>query len=220
MSSHRIPSGRHPGQTPRLWGLFFAFSIGLFATWHVVATVLYLVPQNPLSKHYDNVVRLYMSPLFDQNWHLFSPNPITRTERIIVRCETDAGQKSGWIEPSNAALERHTKLLGVTGRSYVLRTYLGLAREISEEIERRAMKCGQDSSCVEKVPAGLIEEPRFAHVNRYATEACHGWSNETVRAEIQLASLGAQPYSKRAQAWSPSVARTSVGSIQVQRQHR
>jgi hypothetical protein len=158
-----------------------------------------------------------MSPFFEQNWHLFSPNPITKTERVIVRCQDKDGRESGWIDPSNLVLAHHSRLLGVTGRSYVLRSYIGLSREVSEEIDTRREACGVSADCIGNAHKGLLEDVRFAHIARYGMQTCQSWSKSATRAEVQLAVLPPRPFSKRKENWSAPVFRTPLGNLEMGR---
>jgi hypothetical protein len=68
---------------------------------HLAATFLYNAPANPLSQRYAKQVQWWIEPLFDQNWRLFAPNPISENVSVQARASLDPdGRVTGWVDLS------------------------------------------------------------------------------------------------------------------------
>jgi Family of unknown function (DUF5819) len=68
---------------------------------HLAATFLYNAPANPVSQHYAKQIQWWMEPLFDQNWRLFAPNPISENVTVQARASLSAdGAVTGWFDLS------------------------------------------------------------------------------------------------------------------------
>ena len=48
-------------------------------------TILYIAPINPISLDLNPQISYYMEPLFQQNWRLFAPNPVSEERGLLVR---------------------------------------------------------------------------------------------------------------------------------------
>jgi len=73
---------------------------------HIVSTVLYNIPENPMTVAYMPVVNRYMEPLFSQNWHLFAPEPATRMVKLWYRVKIN-NRWQRWQDPMEPVLEKH-----------------------------------------------------------------------------------------------------------------
>jgi hypothetical protein len=68
---------------------------------HLLMTFLYNAPTNPVSAKYQAQINWWMSPLFNQDWHLFAPDPQSSNIDVQVRARLAAGGAvSGWIDLS------------------------------------------------------------------------------------------------------------------------
>src|SRR5258708_632570 len=68
---------------------------------HLAATFLYNAPSNPVSQRYAKQVQWWMEPLFNQNWRLFAPNPISENVSVQARASLSPdGRLTGWIDLS------------------------------------------------------------------------------------------------------------------------
>ncbi|NWF29637.1 hypothetical protein HW130_25850 [Streptomyces sp. PKU-EA00015] len=54
---------------------------------HFGMTALHNSPFNPVRERYDEQIHAYMSPYFQQDWHLFAPNPIADDAGWLVRAQ-------------------------------------------------------------------------------------------------------------------------------------
>src|ERR1043165_27054 len=57
---------------------------------HFGATVVYLMPLNPLKLHFQRSLQKYIDPYFSQRWELFAPNPVVDSRRFLVSCRLHA----------------------------------------------------------------------------------------------------------------------------------
>lgn len=78
-----------------------AVAVGALAAVHLAATFLYNAPANPVSQRYAGQVDDWMNPLFQQNWRLFAPNPISENVAVQVRASlTPDGRTTAWFDLS------------------------------------------------------------------------------------------------------------------------
>lgn len=70
---------------------------------HVVNTVFYLSPNNPLSKYYEPYVLAYMQPFFYQNWDLFARSLRSNWPVLRYRCVG----KNKWRDFASGVLHKH-----------------------------------------------------------------------------------------------------------------
>lgn len=79
--------------------------LGLGAGVYLLNTLLYLAPPNPVKAQWYRLIVGLQHPLFEQNWHLFAPNPIRSNFVLTVRCRTAAGV-SPWQDATMPLLAR------------------------------------------------------------------------------------------------------------------
>ncbi len=134
---------------------------------HVLATLLYLMAESPVRRLAQGAVDAYMSPLFEQDWHLFAPDPLIASLDLAVRCRSagPAGtvETSPWFQVSAEYNRRHDRdRLGGTQRlkrafSYNYLRFGGTDPRIDAE---RLAQGGQDA------------DPAARRLGRLASEAC------------------------------------------------
>ncbi|HXH75724.1 MAG TPA: DUF5819 family protein [Bacteriovoracaceae bacterium] len=76
-------------------------AIALLFICHFSILTVYLINPEKI-----DVINLYVEPIFRQNWHMFAPNPLTFSSRLVVKCS----DKDGWIDPTMGLLEKHSRL--------------------------------------------------------------------------------------------------------------
>jgi hypothetical protein len=90
--------------------------VGLFAVWHIVVTTLYATPATPLRELVPNAAFIaYNYPMFDQNWSVFAPEPISANYELSVRSATLVDGElvnTEWVNASKTELKllRHNPL--------------------------------------------------------------------------------------------------------------
>ncbi|TRY27830.1 DNA-directed RNA polymerase subunit beta [Brevibacillus sp. LEMMJ03] len=70
--------------------------------WHFSMILLHVLPFNPLTNKWRDIVDGYTNPIFSQNWHLFAPNPVSHTNTIYIQAKVkDASGRlveSDWVD--------------------------------------------------------------------------------------------------------------------------
>jgi hypothetical protein len=80
-----------------------AVLIVLTSVWHLAAVVLYVTPDNSMTRTYRKQVDSHIRPEFEQNWELFAPDPIQNNISVQARVQTatespDARSASRWVD--------------------------------------------------------------------------------------------------------------------------
>ena len=70
---------------------------------HFTLVVIYLTPINPVKLRLSGVVNSYMAPVFQQNWHLFGPDPVSTNASLVGRCRI-AGEDTPWVDITASSL--------------------------------------------------------------------------------------------------------------------
>lgn len=101
---------------------------------HIGMTALYLSPSSIVRRETQSLWAPYMSTLFHQNWHLFSPDPGLASTKLAVQCHWDDGASSDWIDPAEPVLSASyggRRLLGYGKLMYIIREIpRGLQRDM------------------------------------------------------------------------------------------
>lgn len=80
---------------------FTALAVVVVVAVHLTATFLYNAPLNPVSQRYAKQVNWWMQPLFNQNWRLFAPNPLSENIEIDARASlVPDGRATAWVDLS------------------------------------------------------------------------------------------------------------------------
>ncbi|MFJ7181075.1 DUF5819 family protein [Streptomyces massasporeus] len=56
---------------------------------HFTMTALHHTPFNPIREKHDDKIRAYMAPYFQQDWHLFAPEPVSEDSGYLVRAQVE-----------------------------------------------------------------------------------------------------------------------------------
>ena len=83
---------------------------------HIIMTILFLVPLNPISSLYLNYVDQYMKYGFSQNWNLFGSSLRRTSASLQYRCLDEA-----WLTFGSGSLNAHysNRLIG-QGKAYYM----------------------------------------------------------------------------------------------------
>jgi hypothetical protein len=111
--------------------MFMPVSLALALLIHFGMTLAYLTPINPLKLRFARLIDGYMNPLFQQNWRLFAPEPLSDTRIIMAACRVrkeDGGTvETGWNDITTPYWEAHLENhLGPSTR--IARSVTGAAR--------------------------------------------------------------------------------------------
>jgi hypothetical protein len=197
---------RPPGSFAfRKW--LIAACVSLLTATHVAMTAIYLSPPNLLQQTVGEIVQDYMSPLFYQNWHLFSPRPGITSTKLAVRChDADAGW-TAWLDPLVTLYDEHYKYR-VLGYGKVLYVYREIAIDLrqtlrvaqAECLERAADQPGREASCRDEEAVHRIRDsPPYELATRFAERTCRDWERVARLDDVQFKLLEFFPlkYSER-----------------------
>ncbi|MEJ7440287.1 MULTISPECIES: DUF5819 family protein [Staphylococcus] len=77
---------------------------------HFTFTILSVGNYNPITHKINREIEGYMNPIFEQNWHLFAPDPISNNTAIQVQYqEKNSNKKSEWLEVTQTMTEQMHK---------------------------------------------------------------------------------------------------------------
>lgn len=149
------------------------------ATLYVAITMLYLAPPNPIKARHLQKVNAVMYPFFQQNWHLFAPNPIRSNFVLTARCRV-GDRVSDWQDISTPLLARHhSNRNSPMGR--LLRTPGAAVHQIlgRSSDEWLPLICRRDPSSAacrgeDEVSSRVRENAQFI-INRVASASCDRW---------------------------------------------
>jgi hypothetical protein len=158
-----MPSLRCESRLVRLTAVASAVvAVGAFVAFHFTMVVLYNARPNPIKLRHSRLIGGYIDPLFTQDWHLFSPNPINFDIILLVRARLRAAEggvvETRWIDITTPLLDKlHRRRLSSLGSLAHIQTYTLLARSPSPAYrEFEQLLCRGDSpvaACDEDSPA-------------------------------------------------------------------
>lgn len=186
MSGHHMQIARALTLLIKVWGVL-----------HILATALFLLPQNPATAFYAPAVNTYMIPLFNQDWHLFSPRPPTSSLHYWIRCSADQEglSQSPWIDPLAREKGVH-KALRVVGHGRAKRFEEYVVAEIwAQALERKSWATTTESS------SGALSLLKLEHGGLLATKALNSCrraydSAKISQVQIQIAQSFAKNWSE------------------------
>jgi len=200
-------------------GIAAAVALGVLGA-HVVATALYLIPDSPTKRSTQAVVGPYMHTLWEQNWHLFSPNPPTQGETLVVQCVSSAGLETPWVDTSQAVVRKTFESpLGPYAKLRYI--YKGVGEQLLQRMQRSVTESCNGTApsdrdgverCTAEAERMLTSSAEYAVATRFATDACRshfgnvGDAVSVVR--LRWMKSFAFPFSKRSEIGSRSAYKT------------
>jgi hypothetical protein len=155
---------------------------------HLLCTVLYNAPANPVTKHYQPLVLAYMEPYFMQKWLLFAPEPAVSDLKLWYRVKWN-NTWDHWIDPAEAVLKRHQHNR-VTSSAKLLYVYGNIPRDLSMRYEMLAAQylCADSSQlCASQREDSLAVTSEYKLAMRYAiTDFKAGRQHEPNPDSLQL----------------------------------
>lgn len=141
------------------------------AATHIIFTILYLSPKNPLTPTYQAVVHRYMNPLFAQNWQLFAPNPATSSLQYWYRCKSHT-RWSSWKDPMAKILREHKESY-LTYRGKLTYVIQSLARSTLNEYVNLKTQCQNKPMCSQSaLETKLLSNKNHQLLRRLSKELC------------------------------------------------
>ncbi len=171
------------------------FTIGtIWLSWHVLATALYLGPNNPMTKHYQPAIQAYMEPFFIQNWNLFAPEPATSSLQMWYRCE-DNKSWSKWMDPLSNLIKQH-QANRFTHKGKLIYVYQGLSRNLLNDYvtKKNQLKC-RDKACEDQLMTNMKSVNHYKMAQKFVSSLCLTRNSKT--SQFQILKVYPKSYSKR-----------------------
>ncbi|MNW31643.1 hypothetical protein D3C74_85700 [compost metagenome] len=186
------------------------FLLSMLLLMHFFLVFLHAGPINPISVALKSVTDNYVGRFFQQNWHLFAPQPMTQNLKLYVRVKyTDIGSKeinvSEWYDVTEPMIRTNEETLFSPynriiriGSGYIHQLYIGGKDELTYKlIEKNSDK--EDAQ--NKIYSSLEEDSEHIEniLYRYASAFAKKEFSEAEIREVQFMTsiADAVPYSKR-----------------------
>jgi hypothetical protein len=145
-----------------------AAAVGILLAHHIVCTLLYNSPLNPLNNSYQQYVAGYMDPLFTQKWMLFAPEPATNDLKLWYRLRQH-GCWTTWYDPLEPVLKKHQKRR-FTYNAKLLYVYGNIPRDLgakNEELSIQFSCAHNNDSCVNAKNKRLVDSDEFQLARKF-----------------------------------------------------
>lgn len=93
-----------PGTRP-MWIKVVAGMLGALLCAHLFATAVYVGPANAAKQSLGQSLSSYMYPVFQQEWSLFAPTPISVEYELVVRGWYDDERSTEWVSPTDVEID-------------------------------------------------------------------------------------------------------------------
>ncbi|WP_096437810.1 DUF5819 family protein [Alteribacter populi] len=143
---------------------------------HFSITLLYNSPSNPVQAKNQPVINTYMNPLFEQNWRLFAPDPVTTTTHFHVKAKL-GDRETEWIDLINYMVDKnyqnrftpYNAMLRIPRGAWQLPNYQDDAvREILRKIDRGELEEEGYEDLLENAQQEELQERSIDIINRFA----------------------------------------------------
>ncbi|MDU0329070.1 DUF5819 family protein [Paenibacillus sp. 3LSP] len=184
--------------------------LAIFSVFHFSVIVLHAGPINPISAKLQSQINAYVTPFFQQNWHLFAPNPVTTNFKLYVKVRyTEPGKneivESKWLDMVSPMLKKNEETLFSPynrlirlGSGYVHELKLGGHDELTYELLNTIT---DDSPLYDRIDEKMnkhIEDQKrmtYRYVSAYAKAAFP--DKRVLSVQFMTGQQDAVPYSKR-----------------------
>ena len=190
---------RSTTKAPPAQGELLSITLAAVFAWaalvvHFAATALYLLPPNLAKQALAETVARYMTPLFNQKWHFFSPNPGISSIKLSVRCQHITGEWTPWNDPMEHVLERlyHNR---ASGHGKLMYLYRGVGVALSRDLRSATADCHE---CAREEVIEVVEHsPSYALASRFALSVCEGVQPNPSRYQFKIMEFFPVQYSQR-----------------------
>ena len=217
----RSPDKRPP--TGRWSSYAIAPAVLLLLGGHIAATLVYLSPPNIAKQHFGTAAEEYITPLFRQRWHLFSPNPGISSQKMAIRCGDREGSWSPWFDPLEGLTMDHYDNR-ISGNGKLLYLYRALGNDLRRDMKHRMLECQEDRyekaeeegreppdrivddagaeihpCSPEALMDDLVATEQFTMAARYADQVCEAYmaDGDVGRVQFKLLEFFPVEYGKR-----------------------
>lgn len=186
-------------KAPPASGKLLSISLAAVFAWaslvvHFTATALYLLPPNLAKQALAETLARYMTPLFIQKWHFFSPNPGISSIKLSVRCQHTTGAWTPWHDPMEHVLERlyHNR---ISGNGKLMYVYRGVGVALSRDLRSAISDCHE---CAREEVIDVVEHlPSHALASRFARSVCDDIQPKSSRYQFKIMEFFPVQYSQR-----------------------
>lgn len=99
---------RRMQQKQPVWLTIVAGILATALAGHLLATVVFVGPDNSARDSWEEPLESYMEPFFQQSWSLFAPKPIGTERALYVRAWYDDDRPTEWVNVSELEIEKTT----------------------------------------------------------------------------------------------------------------
>ncbi len=160
-----------PAAARRLVLLVVIAGLSLFLSFHFLIVLAHNSPPNPVKIRHARFINGYITTFFTQDWHLFSPTPISYDIVLLVKSEikhraTGEVSETDWVDITTPLLERmHEARFSSLGSLTHIHVNTLLQRNLSPEINEYMKRFCKDDP---QNPACSGETPEAKARNQYA----------------------------------------------------
>ncbi|MBD1373138.1 hypothetical protein IC620_12310 [Hazenella sp. IB182357] len=149
---------------------------------HLMFTVLYLTPFNPVKAKYSFVINGYMEPVFSQNWRLFAPNPASTNNKFLVRAEFRGGKKSDWLDLTTFMIKKnHNNRFTPYNRLVRIQRGAFTSLNQTDEVTLKISKKIEEQNLNREDYEHILENERTKKQDEYALDALNRYAQSYVR---------------------------------------
>ncbi|MGW8956281.1 DUF5819 family protein [Paenibacillus sp. NPDC055715] len=186
------------------------FSLSLFIMIHFFFIFLHAGPLNPISVSLKSVTDNYVGRFFQQNWHLFAPQPMTQNLKLYVRVkykEQDNSKTviSNWYDVTEPMIRTnqattfspYNRMLRI-GSGYIHQLYIGgkddLTYKLMEKISEKEKVSKEINASLDK-DSKHVEQIIYRYASAFAKRKFAKF--ELTKVQFMTSTSDAIPYSKR-----------------------
>ncbi|PSL06108.1 hypothetical protein CLV30_103263 [Haloactinopolyspora alba] len=148
-----------PGNRP-IWIKVVAGMLGALLCAHLFATAVYVGPANAAKQSLGESLTSYMYPMFQQDWNLFAPTPISVEYDLLVRGWYDDERSTDWVSATETEVDGNVlHSLAPSRAGIVTRRLAGHMREQYREVtpaERSVLSGDYHTDAWDRMEARMV----------------------------------------------------------------
>lgn len=180
--------------------LFLICAALILLTTHVAATAIWLMPNSLIRKSLVSAVEDYInSPVFRQDWHLFSPNPSIEKTRFWMQCYSEQ-DKTEFFDPEYNQRSHHQDHIysGVYKNLYINRHIkTSVLKQVAHKIQSCLDHEGNNVCSTSEITNNLKDSPVVEPMKRLVQKTCQERLKSSTSAQLYLVEYMPKKYSER-----------------------
>ncbi|MEM9023736.1 MAG: DUF5819 family protein [Bacteroidota bacterium] len=149
---------------------------------HFIMTIIYVLPYEYRSGAWAKPVHYYMTPVFEQSWRLFAPEPPVKGYRFEYRVLDAKGNWSPWVDPGTELIAQHHRYR-VSYHALAVEVYQSIPFNLQSSYERLLDKV--DTTIHD--PEVIIQTyPAYQLAARYALDHAHASNPDVLIEAVQF----------------------------------